>query len=116
MIQWLRHCTYASRGAGLTLGQAAKISHVSEHAKNFFKKRKGEVVAGGGGQEGSLKKQEMIDARETVKQVSVRWNLPGVGEMGLHCREGTGFWWKCGHFLQEQKRKTSKCWQRRISG
>ena len=57
----------------------------------------------------------MIDARETVKQVSVRWNLPQVGEMGPHCREGTGFWWKCGHFLQEQKRKTSKCWQRRIS-
>lgn len=44
------------------------------------------MVAGGGGQEGSLKKQEMIDAREIVKQVSVRGNLPGP-----HCREGTGF-------------------------
>ena len=96
MVQWLRHCTYASRGAGLILGQAAKISHVSKPAPNFFFLRKGEVVAGGGGQEGSLKKQEMIDAREIVKQVSVRGNLPGP-----HCREGTGFWWKRGLFLQE---------------
>lgn len=60
------------------------------------------MVAGGGGQEGSLKKQEMIDAREIVKQVSVRGNLPGP-----HCREGTGFWWKCGHFLHRRERQVN---------
>ena len=78
-VQWLRHCTYPLRGAGSILGQLAKISHVSEHAKFFFlKERRGSSWRWGSGRES---KKTRNDAREIVKQVSARWNLPRVGEM-----------------------------------